>query len=108
MFEKNIRFHEFRIELEQRGVDIRYAWQCRRDGKKPGPRNGWSDVAMLLFVGRGFQPSVLNAVAIDYGPANGFGLFIDDGGKIMADAERIATPRDTSKPHLSDQVAAAA
>ncbi len=105
MFDNNDRFEEFKNELDQRGVDIRYAWQARRDGQKPSWPKRPADIAMLLFIGRGFQPSVLCAIAIDY-EKTGFGLFIDDGDKIVADADRIAKPRDTTKPHPSDTVVA--
>ena len=98
MFENNDRFNDFKQELASRGVDIRYAWQARRDGAKPAWPKRPADITMLLFIGRGFQPSVLNAIAIDYGPRDGFGLFMDDGSSIVGDAVKIAKPNGT-KPY---------
>lgn len=97
MFENNANFKSFKDRLEARRVRITYVWQARRDGQKPlGYPKRPCDVAMLLFTGEGFQPSILNAVAIDYGPGNGFGLFIDDGSGIGNEVERIATPHKGS------------
>ena len=94
MFENNIRFRKFELDLADRGVTISYAWEARREGSKPRWPSKPADICMLLFTGNGFQPSVLNAVAIDYGPASGFGLFIDSGKWMAEDVERIAKPRE--------------
>lgn len=86
MIDDNERWQEFRKELEARGISIRWAWQAKSD-----PSKKHCNVHFATFYGSGFQPKVLCAVVIDYGPKDGFGLFTDESGRTMeAEAAYIA------------------
>lgn len=90
MLDSNERYQEFRRALDARGVDVRFAWQAKRN-----PKSKHCDVHFLLFNGRGFQPKILTAIIIDYGARDGFGLYLDDaaGRSIEQDADAIAGRR---------------
>lgn len=104
MMHDNKIFQEFAEQLAKRGVRYHWLWETRRDQHKIDRKHS-ADIGMLAFTGNGFQPSVLVAIATDH-DGMGFGLFIDDGDKILADVDRIAKPRDTTIPDASDAVAA--
>jgi hypothetical protein len=92
MMHDNNKWQEFRDELETKGVTMRFLWEARRDGKAPKWPKLPADVGMVSFTGSGFQPGILCAVVIDYGPKNGFGLFTDESRLLADDVTRIATP----------------
>jgi hypothetical protein len=92
MMEGNNPFETFREALQTRGVSLRWTWTARRDGTK----KKYHDVGYVTFTGAGFQPKVLGAIVVDYGGESGFGLFIDNGNTIEADADAIAGKRNAT------------
>lgn len=93
MMHDNKQFAEFREALALHKVRIHWAWQARRDGKPAKYPKQCANVGMLMFTGEGFQPKHLTAIVIDYGPRDGFALYLDaNSTTIAADAETIAGP----------------
>jgi hypothetical protein len=95
MFEKNEMFEEFREMLLERGVTMRCLWEASA-GVKRGTvgheraRKGTHDVALYAFVGDGFSPAIGTAVLVDYGPRDGFGIWLETGTtQIDADVDQI-------------------
>jgi len=82
MFPKNQNFMNFRQQLRERGVEIRWLWSGKRNSE-----TRYDDIAFAIFWG---APSVRTAIVVNYDD-EGFGLFVDNfNGAVDEAVEWIA------------------
>ncbi len=85
MLSDNLKYNEFVGRLRQYGVNVRYSWHIKKNVKHTP-----NDLHFVLFYGSGFQPTVLCAIVVDYGPTMGFGLSTDGSTEMKDDVLAIA------------------
>jgi hypothetical protein len=105
MFDHNEKFRQWRYELEQRGVSIRWLWSA-----KSNPKMRYDDIALASFYGNrfspeGFSPNESTAVIQDFeaechgssrnNVGAGFGVWFQSShSSIVGEAEHIAKPHE--------------
>lgn len=108
MMDTNVKWKLFVDDLKARGVFVRWAWTASTTGDRQERHN----VGQVNFIGNGFQPAVLWAVALDYNlvtlkgkrkveQQHGFALCIDEGRTITADVDAIAGKDAPSREALA-------